>query len=337
MLRLLSFQLKKPQGPQAILSGSGFVGGRVGLMLPTAAANQILDLPHYLQTKTAIKPPSSITEHALHDMNALIESGEESIAWLHEILRHSHTVDNTAIHQTNHIHYLPPLFPRRNIMCVGKNYKDHVAEVAKADKQHGIGTTSASTAAVEAPKFAQFFTKLPSTVVAHQGEVQSHSTVTQWLDYEAELAIIIGKQGCNISTENAMNHIFGFTIANDITARDVQRHHNQWFRGKSLDTTCPLGPMITHKSSPINPFQLNIQFYLNSKQMQNSNTSNMIFNIPEIIRQLSVGLTLMPGDVILTGTPEGVGYARKPPIVLKAGDHMAVEIEHLGRLENTVV
>jgi 2-keto-4-pentenoate hydratase/2-oxohepta-3-ene-1,7-dioic acid hydratase in catechol pathway len=226
--------------------------------------------------------------------------------------------------------------PRRNLMCVGKNYKDHIAEVAKADKAHGIGTTSIPSP--ELPKYPQFFTKATNTVIGHLDSVQAHSTLTKWLDYEAELAVIIGKPGKDITVDQAMSHVYGFTIANDITARDVQRQHNQWFKGKSLDTTCPMGPYLVHKDTEgLDPFNLKVQLWLNQIQRQDGNTNNMIFNIPTIIQYLSAGMTLESGDILLTGTPDGVGYARKPPIVLQPGDHMAIEIDHLGRLENTVV
>jgi 2-keto-4-pentenoate hydratase/2-oxohepta-3-ene-1,7-dioic acid hydratase in catechol pathway len=156
------------------------------------------------------------------------------------------------------------------------------------------------------------------------------------LDYEAELAIVIGKGGVNITEDNANDAIFGYTILNDVTGRDVQRRHGQWFKGKSLDGSCPIGPWVAHKSAIVDPHQLAIRLKVNGELRQNGNTSTMIFSIPRIIAELSAGLTLEPGDIIATGTPSGVGYAMKPPRPLKAGDIISIEIEGLGKLENTV-
>jgi 2-keto-4-pentenoate hydratase/2-oxohepta-3-ene-1,7-dioic acid hydratase in catechol pathway len=156
------------------------------------------------------------------------------------------------------------------------------------------------------------------------------------LDYEVELAVIIGKTGRDISKENALAHVFGYTVANDITARDVQKKHNQWFKGKSLDSTCPLGPCIV-PASQIDASDLPIKMWINGEKRQDSRTSNMIFNVATIIEQLSAGFTLYPGDIILTGTPQGVGFAMQPPQVLKPGDLMEAEIEGIGRLVNRVI
>lgn len=225
---------------------------------------------------------------------------------------------------------LAPIEPHRNFMCVGKNYLDHVAEIAKVR-----GDSSAPTTVADLPKHVMFFTKAPQCVVHPGDKIQSHVGLTKWLDFEAELAVVIGKGGKNISAENALDHVFGYTIANDVTARDIQKAHGQFFKGKTLDATCPLGPAIV-SSKDVDASNLSIKLWLNGSLMQNSNTNKMIFKIPEIIHQLSKGFTLMPGDVILTGTPDGVGYARKPPVCLKNGDKIDIEIESLGRLSNTV-
>jgi len=226
---------------------------------------------------------------------------------------------------------LSPVEPHRNFMCVGKNYLDHVTEIAKA-RGDFLGTPVTPS---DLPKHVMFFTKSPQSVV-HPGDgIESHASITKWLDYEAELAVVIGKGGRDISKENALDHVMGYTIANDVTARDIQKAHGQFFKGKTLDATCPLGPSIVSKKH-VDASNLSIKLWLNGTLMQNSNTSKMIFNIPEIIHQLSKGFTLMSGDVILTGTPDGVGYARKPPVCLKSGDTIDIEIEKLGRLSNRV-
>lgn len=223
----------------------------------------------------------------------------------------------------NDYQLVAPYKPNRNLFCVGKNYMDHVQE------------TSNQNETVAKPKYPQFFTKVPETVIGHNEIIPSHSLTTRWLDYEAELAVVIGKEGVNISVEEATNHIFGYTIANDVSARDVQKRHVQFMKGKCLDRTCPLGPAIVYHKD-IDPNNLKIQLWVNNELRQNSNTNQMIFNIPEIIHQLSKGMTLYPGDIILTGTPSGVGFAMNPPQVLKPNDTIRIEIEGLGVLENTV-
>lgn len=270
------------------------------------------------------------------NIDYFIEHHEEIAPLLHSFLQKKCDYKNIAT-PTNEIKLLAPIpVPRRNVICVGKNYKDHIAEVAKADKTHGIGTTSSPSA--ELPKYPQFFTKAPNAVIAPNEGIESHSNLTQWLDYEAELAVVIGKKGRDIPRDQVDKHIFGYTIANDVSARDIQRHHNQWFKGKTLDTTCPLGPSILyHDRNQFNPQNLSIKLWLNGEKRQDSNTNNMIFDIHEIIHQLSKGFTLYPGDVILTGTPDGVGYAMKPPSCLKKGDKVKIEIEHVGVLENFVI
>jgi 2-keto-4-pentenoate hydratase/2-oxohepta-3-ene-1,7-dioic acid hydratase in catechol pathway len=215
--------------------------------------------------------------------------------------------------------------PHRNVFCVGRNYMDHVAE---GDRTRGITQS-------ELPKYPQFFTKAPDTVIAPHAEIPSHATVTKYLDYEAELTLVIGTAGRDIAKEDALKHVFGYTIANDVTGRDLQRRHGQWFKGKSLDRSCPLGPWIV-PAEDLDVSDLAIQLWINGEQRQSSRTSKMIFDVKEIIHQLSSGFTLLPGDVIMTGTPEGVGYAMVPPRILTTGDRVEIEIEGIGRLENPV-
>jgi 2-keto-4-pentenoate hydratase/2-oxohepta-3-ene-1,7-dioic acid hydratase in catechol pathway len=201
---------------------------------------------------------------------------------------------------------------------------------------HEVSKAGGNAEAPPQPKYPQFFTKVPQTVIANGDDIPCHSATTRWLGYEAELAVVIGKAGRDISREDADSHIFGYTIANDVSARDVQKRHVQFMKGKCLDGTCPMGPYILHKSDIGDASNLSIKLWVNDQMRQNSNTGNMIFDVPEIIRQLSQGMTLYPGDVILTGTPAGVGFAMDPPQTLKEGDHIAIEIEKLGRLENRV-
>ena len=215
--------------------------------------------------------------------------------------------------------------PRRNVFCVGRNYMDHVAE---GDRTRGITNS-------EVPKYPQFFSKAADCVIAPGAKVPTHEGVTKWLDYEVELVAIIGTAGRDIPKEKALEHVYGWTIGNDVTGRDLQRRHGQWFKGKSLDRSCPLGPVIV-PAADLDASDLAIGLKLNGEQRQSSRTSKMIFDVKEIIHQLSAGFTLLPGDVIMTGTPEGVGYAMQPPQTMKAGDVMELTIEGIGTLTNTV-
>ncbi len=215
--------------------------------------------------------------------------------------------------------------PSRNVFCVGRNYMDHVAE---GDRTRGITNS-------ELPKFPQFFTKAPETVIGPDEWTHAHTGVTQWLDYEVELTLIIGTAGSNISLDKAMSHVWGYTIANDVTGRDLQRRYGQWFKGKSLDRSCPLGPWIV-PADELDGLNTGVRCFVNGEKRQDSHTSKMIFNIKQIIEQLSIGFTLVPGDVIMTGTPEGVGYAMVPPQTLKAGDVIRCEVDGIGSLTTTV-
>lgn len=262
-----------------------------------------------------------------HSMRNIIDGGDETLNAIRDISKQD--IPNHLKLATKSVVLRPPLKPIRNIICVGKNYSDHIAEVSKRDAKDGKSNVS------EPPKYPMFFTKAPQCVVAHNDKVDSHEHLTKWLDYEAELAVIIGKTCRDVPAKRAMEKIFGYTCANDITARDLQRRHGQFFKGKTLDTTCPLGPCIV-PASDLDPSDLAIKLTLNGEVKQDSRTSKMIFSIPELIASLSEGFTLYPGDIILTGTPDGVAYAADPPFALKHGDHMKVEIEHIGALENTI-
>ena len=226
-----------------------------------------------------------------------------------------------------HVTYLPPLQPQRNVFCVGRNYREHIIE----------GNIANGRPANSFPEAIEFFTKPPTAVVAHGAPVLRHGAITQSLDYEVELAIVIGKDGVNIPEDQALSHVFGYTIVNDVTARDLQRRHGQWFKGKSLDTSCPLGPVILHHSAVSNPNALQLGLRLNGEPRQQANTAEMIFSVQAIVSQLSAGLTLKAGDVIATGTPKGVGFAAVPPRCLQVGDTMVAWVEGIGELCNTVV
>lgn len=211
--------------------------------------------------------------------------------------------------------------PTKNIFCVGKNYRDHAME---------MGSES------DIPKHVMLFSKAPTTVIGHGEEIDPHLHITKELDYEGELAVVIGRKGKQITEEEAMDYVFGYTIVNDVTARNLQSQHKQFLLGKSLDTSCPIGPCLVHKSMIDNPYDLSIKTRVNDEIRQNGNTKEMIFSIEHIISTISQGTTLEPGDIIATGTPAGVGKGFNPPKFLQPGDVVEIEIEGIGMLRNRI-
>ena len=220
--------------------------------------------------------------------------------------------------------------PRRNIFCVGKNYLDHVKEI----KDSKLG--EAQGAMANLPKHPVVFSKVPEAVIATRVGIDSHPAATQEMDYEAELAVVIARKGKAISQADAMKHVWGYTIVNDVSARDVQAKHVQFHIGKSFDTFCPMGPWLV-SADEINEKNTKIQCWVNGELRQDGNTEQMIFDIPTVIESISAGMTLYPGDVIATGTPSGVGMGFKPPRFLKKGDSVKIQIEGIGVLENPVI
>jgi 2-keto-4-pentenoate hydratase/2-oxohepta-3-ene-1,7-dioic acid hydratase in catechol pathway len=215
--------------------------------------------------------------------------------------------------------------PRKNCVMLGINYREHVDEGARARQLE-----------IKYPDDPVYFTKPATSVIGHLGKVVKHK-VTDRLDWEVELAVIIGKKGRDIPKAKAYDYIFGYTVCLDMTARELQRIHGQWFKGKALDTFCPIGPWIVHKSAMPDPQQVRLICRVNGQVMQDGNTRDMIFDIPTIIESLSGGMTLEPGDVISTGTPSGVGFARTPPVFLNPGDRVEGEIEGIGILQVEIV
>lgn len=239
----------------------------------------------------------------------------------------AHTTNNSVGIPLENVEILPPIpTPRKNVFCIGKNYLDHIKESDDWDKQID-----------NIMKYPVFFTKSSNTIIGAYDDIPLHKGITEQLDYEVELAVIIGKKGKDLKEEEVMDHIFGYTILNDISARDLQKNHAQFFKGKSLDGSCPIGPWIVSKDEIENPNNLNLCSKVNGEIRQNSNTSKMIYQIPKLISILSKGLTLEPGDIIATGTPEGVGKGFNPPKYLKEGDVVRVEVENIGYMENKVV
>jgi 2-keto-4-pentenoate hydratase/2-oxohepta-3-ene-1,7-dioic acid hydratase in catechol pathway len=262
----------------------------------------------------------------LSSMLAIIRGGEAALAACKRLGARSWE-NSAALLPRSQVQKLAPIpQPMRNVFCVGRNYVDHVKEGANAMNSD-----------VKLPVAPQFFTKATHTVIGPGAEVRLDTKVTQRLDYEVELAVVIGRSGRDIPSASAFDYVFGYTIANDVTARDLQRRHEQWFKGKSLDTTLPLGPTIVTRDAVGNPKTLELSMTINGQERQRARVDQMIFDIPTIIEQLSAGMTLEPGDIIATGTPSGVGFAMNPPQYLHDGDEMLASIERIGELRNRVV
>ena len=255
-------------------------------------------------------------------VHEVIERGEEGLAGLRTLLdegvRDETLADGRVAPPPDAVEFLPPVSPRK-ILAIGRNYVDHAIEGGAAP-----------------PAAPLIFTKLPNSLAAHGQPVVLHSISAQ-IDYEAELAVVIGRKCRRASEEEALTNVFGYTLINDVSARDLQFGDGQWVRGKGLDGFAPLGPFITTRDEISDVQALNIAGRLNGEVMQSSNTSKMIFGVAYLIHYISQAITLEPGDVIATGTPEGVGIFRQPPVLLKDGDVFEVEIEGLGTLSNTFI
>ncbi|AOV08472.1 fumarylacetoacetate hydrolase family protein [Sporosarcina ureilytica] len=266
---------------------------------------------HYEQTQF----PKTIIEG--------IASGLDFVEKIRKMVERAEKEENIQYkYAFTEIEWLSPI-PRtpKNILCVGKNYLDHATEMGDEAP----------------PEKLMIFTKSPTTIAADEQDLPIHADVTDNLDYEGELAVVISKEGRNIPTQLAYDHIFGYTIANDVTARDIQTAHGQFFLGKSLDGSCPMGPYLVTKDEIPNPNDLAIVTKVNDEVRQSSQTDKMIYKIEDILAEVSRFVTLEPGDVILTGTPAGVGKGMNPPSYLKEGDTVKISIEGIGTLSNRFV
>ena len=299
---------------------------RVGLM---GSQDQIIDLAEvnrrYLKGGNA---------PFLASMQAFIEAGAKAVAVARKAEKYvagksaeeqKKLAAAGALVKLSQVKLLAPIpTPKKNCVMLGINYREHVAEGARARELE-----------IKYPDYPVFFTKPATSVIGHLGKVVKHPA-TDRLDWEVELAVIMGKKGKDIPKEKAYDYVFGYTVCLDMTARELQRQHGQWFKGKSLDTFCPIGPWIVYKSALPDPQQVRLICRVNGEVMQDGNTRDMIFDIPTTIESLSKGMTLEPGDIISTGTPSGVGFARTPPVFLKPGDKVEGDIEGIGILEVTV-
>lgn len=257
-------------------------------------------------------------------VQGIIEAGESAIIKIKQVLNAAETSKTVCLLPVETVQLLAPIpRPKKNIFCIGKNYVEHALEFEK----------TRDTSAV--PKYPIIFSKPPTCVVGPNAVVKGHSDITTKVDYEVELAVVIGKTASKVTKETAFDYVFGYTIINDVTARDLQGKHGQWLMGKGPDTFAPMGPSLVHKSEIPNPHSLSITCTINGELRQNGHTGDMIFDIPTLIAAISSVITLEPGDIIATGTPSGVGVAMVPPRFLKSGDIMELKVEKIGVLKNT--
>jgi len=258
---------------------------------------------------------------------ALIDAGPDAWRRITKPITGESTLKRVAQRSPDEIRWHAPIpRPSKNVFCLGRNYADHVREAAKARGQE-----------FKLPTHPVFFTKAPTTVIGPYDDIVWDRSVTQQVDWEAELGVVIGVGGKNIPRDRAMAHVFGYTVINDVSARDLQSAHGQFFKGKSLDTFCPIGPVVVTADEFGDAQHKTIKLRVNGVEKQNGNTADMIFPIDQTIEVLSHGCTLEPGDIIATGTPEGVGLGRTPQEWLQAGDVMETEVEGIGLLRNRVV
>lgn len=261
------------------------------------------------------------------NMQELVEGMSESEAQLLEYASGKDPESIEGAARLSEVTKLAPIAaPKQDVICLGINYMKHAEESARAKNEEFHG---------ERP-YAVYFSKRVNEFVRDGQPVPSHADLTSQLDYEAELAVIIGKDARNVTPEEARDYVFGYTILNDISAREIQNRHKQWYFGKSLDGCTPLGPWIVTRDSVAYPPKLKIQCLVNGELRQDSNTELMIFGIDHIISELSQGMTLKAGTIISTGTPSGVGMGYTPPCFLKPGDEVVCWIEGIGKISNVI-
>jgi len=282
------------------------INDRVVTLSALAEANDNRFTPAWLTENTKVLDIIEHGDQASADIKHLIESSGN-------ILR-----DTKFGVPVESVSFLPPVYPSK-IVAIGRNYVDHAIE-----------------GGAEPPAAPLIFNKLPNSLSSHNAPIVLHKISTQ-VDYEAELAVVMGRRATRVSESEALDYVFGYTAINDVSARDLQFGDGQWVRGKSLDSFAPLGPFITTRDEIPNVQELKIEGRLNGQVMQSSNTAKMIFGVAYLVSYISQAITLEPGDVIATGTPDGVGIFRKPPVLLMAGDVYEVEIERLVTLRNPVV
>ena len=252
----------------------------------------------------------------------VIDAGDEGLDRLRVL---ASSAPSNAVRTISDLTLLPPFDPPRgNVLAIGRNYQKHAEEGARALNTE-VGPPT-------------IFTKAITTITSPYADIRIDPSVSTKIDWEVELGVVIGRRGANIKREDALGHIFGYTVLNDVTARDIQNGWGgQWFKGKSLDGSCPVGPWVLTRDEVADVQSLHLQLRINGAVKQDANSRDMIYPVDAIIEWLSIGMTLLPGMLIATGTPEGVGFARTPPEYLQPGDVMESEIDGIGTLRNTVV
>lgn len=261
-------------------------------------------------------------DHVAPDMLTLIDGGDEALQQARTAVERA-----TDAKPLSEVRLLAPIpRPRQNIVCLGMNYAEHARESMRAK---GLPETL--------PPHPVFFTKAVTSVCGPDDDIPLDPKVTSQLDYEVELAYIIGRTGKNIARGDAMSYVFGYTIINDVSARDLQNQHQQFFKGKSLDRSCPMGPCIVTADEIPDPTRLGLRLRLNGETRQESTVADLIFDIPTTIEVLSLGATLEAGTIVSTGTPSGVGMGMSPPTYMRPGDVMEAEVDQIGVLRNKVV
>jgi 2-keto-4-pentenoate hydratase/2-oxohepta-3-ene-1,7-dioic acid hydratase in catechol pathway len=291
-------------------------GGRRLGIVRESAPEEILDVAALAGSGSGTTPK---------DILAVVDSGREGLERLHELVASASSAPASAVHRLADLTLLAPLDPPRgNVLAIGRNYQKHAEEGARALNEE-----------VKPPTI---FTKAITTIIGPYDDVPVDDSVSDHIDWEVELGVVVGRSGRNIKRQDALNHVFGYCVVNDVTARDMQRDWGgQWFKGKSLDGSCPTGPWVVTADEVPDPRSLQLHLRVNGELKQDANTRDMIYPVDAIIEWLSVGMTLLPGMLIATGTPEGVGFARTPPEFLRPGDLLETEVEGIGSLRNRVV
>jgi 2-keto-4-pentenoate hydratase/2-oxohepta-3-ene-1,7-dioic acid hydratase in catechol pathway len=275
----------------------------------------------------AVELSSMDLSRNFNDMNDLLKNISDSDIKKIESILSDNNSDSLITYPITDIKICTPIKrPIHDIICLGVNYQSHLEETKESFGKENF----------KEPKKTIYFSKRAAKTIGPDDFIISHADIDDQLDYEAELAVIIGAEGTDIPKDKAEDYIFGYTIINDISARKLQQQHQQWYRGKSLDTFTSLGPVIVYKSEIPFPVQLNVSSRVNGELRQNSNTRSLLADIPSITSEISNGITLEPGDIIATGTPSGVGMGFNPPRFMKSGDIVECEVEGIGILRNVV-
>lgn len=287
-------------------------GRKLGALRP-GSAGEVVDLTAAAAVAGAAAPPP--------DLLALIDEGDEGLRRVAALLE----AGGAAVRPLAELQLLPPLDPPRgNVVAIGRNYAAHAQEAAR------------SRGGQVAPPTV--FTKAITTIAGPYADIAIDPAVSEQIDWEVELGVVLGRRALNVAREQALDHVFGYMVVNDVTARDIQSGWGgQFFKGKSLDGSCPSGPWVVTRDEVPDPQALRLRLTVNGQVKQDASTADMIYPVDAVISWVSVGMTLLPGTMIATGTPEGVGFARQPPEFLRAGDVVEAEVEGLGSLRNKVV